>query len=98
MEIKAFTSGANLSKVMANFLDLKANFKLKTVWIVDQFLALKQVDFALLTDSSLYHWKTLIFTANAANIKQLSGPENRSFEKQAPGDHFINSRNIFSWL
>jgi len=33
-----------------NFFDLKANFKIKTCWIVAQFLAHKPVNFASLTD------------------------------------------------
>ena len=85
MEIKAFTS----LESSGNFSGPKTDFKIKTVWIIEQFLAHKQVDVALLTDSLLYYWKTLILTANAANIKQLSGPEKfLVFREMGPGRSF----------
>ena len=53
-----------------NFSGAKANFEIKTCWIVAQFLAQKLVDFASLTDSHCIIFKiseTLILNANTAN-------------------------------
>ena len=63
-------------KAGKHFLSRKANFQIKTCWIVAQFLAHKPVNFASLTDSFIVsfanYWS---FNANTANINQLSGPE-----------------------
>ena len=40
-----------------NFSGRKANFKIKTSWIVAQFLAHKPVNVALLSDSFSYHFQ-----------------------------------------
>ena len=63
-------------KAREHFLSRKANFQIKTCWIVAQFLAHKPVNFAWLTDSFIgsfaNYWS---LNANTANINQLSGPE-----------------------
>ena len=62
-----------------NFSGTKANFKIKTCWIVAPLLAHKPVNCASLTDyfDSLQHfqnfWNFDILIANPTNIKQLSG-------------------------
>ena len=63
-------------KVRKLFLSRKANFQIKTCWIVAQFLAHKPVNFAWLTDSFIVsfanYWS---LSVNTANINQLSRPE-----------------------
>ena len=63
-------------KVRKLFLSRKANFQIKTCWIVAQFLAHKPVNFAWLTDSFIVsfanYWR---LSVNTANINQLSRPE-----------------------
>ena len=58
----------------------KAKFKIKTCSIVAQFLALKPLKFASLTESfnasfSKHVIETVILNANMSNIKQLFNPE-----------------------
>ena len=63
-------------KVRKLFLSRKANFQIKTCWIVAQFQAHKPVNFAWLTDSFIVsfanYWS---LSVNTANINQLSRPE-----------------------
>ena len=47
---KIVLSRASFPERLSNFLGKKANFKIKTCWIVVHFLAHKLVNFALLTD------------------------------------------------
>ena len=68
-----------LSRKARNFSGPKANFKIKICWIVAQF-GHKPVNFASLTDSfvlTFSNYWTLILNVNAANRKQLSGPEKK---------------------
>ena len=56
---------------------LKANFDIKTFWMLAQFLAQKIVNFGLLTDSFTVTFfkiiENLILNENTANTKQPSG-------------------------
>ena len=66
-----------------NFSGAKANFEIKTCWIVAQFLAHKPDSFASLTDSFIVLFSKLVklwswMQTRPANIKQLFGPEKLS--------------------
>ena len=62
--------------MIRNFLGPKANFEMKTCWIVAQFLDHKPVNCASLTDTFIESFsKLLILNANTVNIKSLSGPK-----------------------
>ena len=68
-----------LSRRSENFTGPKANFKVKTCWIMAQFLAHKPVQFCFV--NWWYYWmifkriRTLIFNANRTNTKHLFGVE-----------------------
>ena len=55
-----YESGVRFSKGSGNFLGPKANFEIKTSWIVAKFLAHKPDDFGLLTDSFLLPFLKLL--------------------------------------
>ena len=70
--------GAPFFERPANFSGMKANFKIKTSWIVAQFLAHKPISLAFsTTDSFIVSFPNFVrkYNANAGNTKQLSGPE-----------------------
>ena len=57
-----------------NFLGPKANFEMKTGWIVAQFLDHEPVNCASLTDTFIESFsKLLILNTNTVNMKSLSG-------------------------
>ena len=86
-----------------NFSGPKANFEIKTCWIVAQFLAHKPVNSASLTDTFIVSFSRLLklmvsLIANTANIKELFGSEKviGSFEKRAPGHWESKQHNLVS--
>ena len=77
----------SLSRKARNFSGPKANFKIKICSIVAQF-GHKPVNFASLTDSfvlTFSNYWTLILNINAANRKQLSGPEKNYWDFRETG-------------
>ena len=73
----------------SNFSDAKANFEIKTCWIVAQFLAQKMVNFASLTDSFIVSFSKLVklwswMQTRPTSIKQLFGPEKLSGLSRTP--------------
>ena len=82
--------GARFSKDPETFQGPKANFKIKTCWIVVQFLAHKPVSFSSLTDSFIVSFSKLLKFSSWLKKRQhkIAFPAlkvTRTFEKQAPG-------------
>ena len=83
-------------KRLRNFSGPKANFIIKTCWIVAEFQAHNPVNFASLTDSfiaSLSKFETLISNTNMANRKLTAFRARKAtgtFENQAPGSHHFS--------
>ena len=86
-------------KTRGNFSGSKANFKIKTCWIVAQFLAHKPVNFASLIDSfivlfskwlKLWSWMQTQQYKTAFRARKVTG----TFEKQARGRSCSDSRAV----
>ena len=93
-----------------NFSGPKANFKIKTCWIIAQFLAHKPVNLVSLIDSFIVLFSNRLklwsWIHKKTNTKQLSGPEkllgfsrNRPQNKKNPKLKEDQSRRLFtSWF
>ena len=77
-----------------NFSGPKANFEIKTCWIVAQFLSHKPANFASLTDSfiiafskllKLWSWMQTCKHKTGFRVRKVVG----SFEKRVPGARFL---------
>ena len=78
--LRWFGSEARFSKGRKIFSGLKANLKIKTCWIVSQFIAHKPISFALLTDSFIMSFSKLLepwsWMQNTTNTNSFSaGPK-----------------------
>ena len=80
-------SGAHFSKDPENVSGPKANFRVKTCWILAQFLAHKAVQIVSITDSSIVLFSKLLKLdleckhKTVFRVRKVTG----TFEKQAPG-------------